>query len=225
MSTSHVTRRRFDPFLHNVDGAEQSSDLMAIQRVLAALEGKEVLMALDDGRLEVVEFKGPLTLIPDGPFDVDRGQPVAISYHREIRYAAFRTRIQAVTPHRIELERPQQVIFWPGRGNIRLESALGAQITLEHEGVLRPAQGVDISIGGVGVRLSDAQGITQEETLVVHLTFDEEIISLPAQVKSISRGGEGQRLGLAFSAPCDSLMWRIQEALQRGQARHLPPHI
>ncbi|MFN3201756.1 MAG: PilZ domain-containing protein [Bradymonadia bacterium] len=225
MADSSSRRNRFDPFLHNVDGAEQSREPLVVQRILAALEGKEVLLAVDDGRLEVVRYQGPLTLIPEGPFSIGLGQPVSISYHRELRYAAFRSRVQSTEGGQLRLERPAQVIFWPGRESIRVDSTLGAQITLEHDGDLYPAQGLDISMGGVGVKVTGPEALGAGETLVVHLSFDQEQLQLPAHVRSVHQSGEYKRLGLEFGAASDALAVRIRHALQYGTARALHPKI
>jgi len=192
----------FDPFLNDIPGAEVARDTASVHRALLLLHRQEVLVATADGELFTGRMEEPLALRFSGDFDLGRGDQVAISDQRGIELIGFRATVGAVLvdggARLARLFVPQVAIFYPGRQHVRIEGDLGADVTLETENDLLNARGLDVSIGGIGVLVSAADGFLVGQTFLVHLTFDGTRVSLPARARSAEVVGDDVRLGLRF---------------------------
>lgn len=208
----------FDPFLRDTDGADVAEDEEGVMRALSAVRSKEVVVACD-----AASFVGTgvvsdhLTVEVRGHCPVKVGQELAVSDHRGFRYVGYRAVVGAVCPEAgrtiLRLFTPRTAVFYPGRRFVRLDGVLGAHITVEVDQELIEAEGVDISMGGVGLIIPSEAGFVVGEAFLVHMRFPDATLSLPAIVRSADVRARQLRLGVEF-AGCDAhLQARIRTAL------------
>ncbi|MCK6570848.1 PilZ domain-containing protein [Myxococcota bacterium] len=215
----------FDPFLQELVGTEIVHDLDGIRRAVASMVGREVMIAADAGELTVARCTGALSFFVDAPavrFEV--GDTVAITDHRGVQFVGFRATVGAVVREGdgvvVKLFVPREAVFYPGRRHVRLDGTLGADVVLEYDDQVTVARGVDVSMGGIGVRTDANDGFVIGQVFTVHLNFGDGTLSLPARVRTAVVLGEDVRLGLEFAARNEELERRIRSALVR--AGHAP---
>ena len=215
----------FDPFLKELVGTEIVGDLDGIRRAVASMVGREVMVAADAGELVVARCTGALTFSVDAPavrFEV--GDAVAVTDHRGVQFVGFRATVGAVVRDGdglvVKLFVPREAVFYPGRRHVRLDGTLGADVVLEYDDQVTVARGVDVSMGGIGVRTDANDGFVIGQVFTVHLNFVDGTLSLPARVRTAVVLGEDVRLGLEFAARNEELERRIRSALVR--AGHAP---
>ncbi len=208
----------FDPFLRETDGAEVAHDTDGVMRAIAAVQGREVVVACD-----AVNFVGTamvcdhLGMEMAGPCPIEVGQEVAVSDHRGLRYVGYRAVVGAVYPTRgrtmLRLFTPRSAVFYPGRRFVRLDGSLDAHVVVEVDDELIPARGIDISMGGLGLMIPASAGFVVGQSFIVHMRFPDGTLSLPAQVRSASVEIEGIRLGVEFAGHDAQLHARVRTAL------------
>jgi hypothetical protein len=215
----------FDPFLQELVGTEIVHDLDGIRRAVASMVGREVMIAADAGELTVARCTAALSFFVDAPavrFEV--GDTVAITDHRGVQFVGFRATVGAVVRDGdgvvVKLFVPREAVFYPGRRHVRLDGTLGADVVLEYDDQVTVARGVDVSMGGIGVRTDANDGFVIGQVFTVHLNFGDGTLSLPARVRTAVVLGEDVRLGLEFAARNEELERRIRSALVR--AGHAP---
>jgi hypothetical protein len=215
----------FDPFLKELVGTEIVGDLDGIRRAVASMVGREVMVAADAGELVVARCTGSLTFSVDAPavrFEV--GDAVAVTDHRGVQFVGFRATVGAVVRNGdglvVKLFVPREAVFYPGRRHVRLDGTLGADVVLEYDDQVTVARGVDVSMGGIGVRTDANDGFVIGQVFTVHLNFGDGTLSLPARVRTAVVLGEDVRLGLEFAARNEELERRVRSALVR--AGHAP---
>lgn len=222
----HSTHRApgFDPFLHDVRGAEVLEDAAGLGLATQRLVGREVLVAGDGGRVEVAVMSGPQSLRLSGPCPFAEGEPIAITDHNGLRYTGLRTAVATFRDTAggavIRLRAPSVAVFYPGRRHVRLSGDLGARIELDCEGGPIDARALDISMGGVGLSVSREDGFVIGETFDVCLHLDDGVLRLPARVRSAVVFDDEVRLGVEFAAhaPVERLSRRLHAALHARQA-------
>ncbi len=215
----------FDPFLQELSGTEVVGDLDGIRRAVASMVGREIMLAADAGDLVVARCTGSLTFAVDEPvraFEV--GDTIAVTDHRGVQFVGFRATVGAIVPSGdgviVKVFVPREAVFYPGRRHVRLDGTLGADVVLEYEDQVTVARGVDVSMGGIGVRTDADDGFIIGQVFTVHLNFGDGTLSLPARVRTAVVLGEDVRLGLEFAARNEELERRIRSALVR--AGHAP---
>lgn len=215
----------FDPFLKVLDGTEIIHDLDGIRRAVATMVGREVMVAADAGELTVARCKEALSFVVDAPavrFDV--GDTVAVTDHRGVQFVGFRATVGAIVHEGagvvIKLVVPREAVFYPGRKHVRLDGTLGADVALEFDDQVTVARGVDVSMGGIGVRTDANDGFAIGQVFTVHLNFGDGTLSLSARVRTAVVLGEDVRLGLEFATRNEEFEYRVRSALIR--AGHTP---
>ncbi len=214
----YETPSGFDPFLRDNQGADVAEDEEGVMRATAAVQSREVVLAC-----EAVNFVGTgvvtdhLTVEVRGPCPIKVGHEIAVSDHRGIRHIGYRAVVRAVCPddHRILLRlfTPRTAVFYPGRRFTRIEGSLGADVTVEIDGELVVAEGIDVSMGGLGLIIRSDVGFVVGESFLVHMRFPDGTLSLPAIVRSASVRGPLLRLGVEFAGGDAQLQRRIRDAL------------
>ncbi len=205
-------KQGFDPFLRELEGAEVATDTASMERALRFLTAKELVVASGDGRLEVGFLQDPRHLeFQRCPFFP--GSDLALSDHQGIHYVGVRVRAAHQLGEVLFLEPPQMAVFFPGRRQLRLDGALGAQAILECENELIPARAIDLSMGGMGLRIALGEYQIAQE-LIIHLQIREQSFSLPAQIRNVRRDEEEIRLGLQFGIHSEALSSMIREAVR-----------
>ncbi len=208
----------FDPFLRDRDGAELATDSAGISRGVDSMLGREVVVAVEEAEWAgTARMDAPLTLRFSGPCPVRTGQQIAVSDHRGLRYVGMRARVRALYRegrHVVaRLEAPDGVLFYPGRGEVRLDGTLGASVVLEFDDELVPARGVDISASGVGLLIPALAGFVTGAGFTVHMRFADDCIELPAIVRSAHVVDDSIRLGVEFAGHHPLLESRVRQAL------------
>ena len=208
----------FDPFLQDLGGVESVSDLDSIRRAVASMIGREVMLATHEGDLIVARGVEPLVFQVEGDTPLAVGQTVALTDHRGVQFVGFRATIGAIVQasegRHVRLFVPREAIFYPGRRHVRIDGTLGADVVLEFDDQVTVARGVDVSMGGVGVRTAASDGFIIGQIFTVHLHFGDGSLSIPARVRTAMVLGEDVRLGLEFAARNDELERRLRAALR-----------
>ncbi len=208
----------FDPFLRHTEGAEVADDEDGIARALAAVKGREVVIACDEASYVGTAMAADhLTLEVTGPCPLRVGHEIAVSDHRGLRWVGYRAVVGAVYRENgkqmLRLFTPLTAVFYPGRRHVRLDGALGAHIVIEVDDELVPARGADISMGGLGLVLPHDCGFVVGQSFTVHVRFADCTLTLPAQVRSASVSTTGVRLGVEFAGHHPELHEKIRRAL------------
>jgi hypothetical protein len=207
----------FDPFLREVTGAEVVTDLDSIRRAVARMVGREIMLATDDGDLIVARGIEALTVRIEDDVDLVVGQTIALTDHRDVQFVGFKATIGALqreVDHRIvRLFVPREAVFYPGRKHVRIDGTLGADVVLEFDDQVTVARGVDVSMGGIGVRTDAQDGFVIGQVFTVHMHFGDRSLSLPARVRTAVVLGEDVRLGLEFAARNEEFERRVRGAL------------
>jgi hypothetical protein len=199
----------FDPFLHSIEDAELASDPETVHHVLRRMTGREVMVGTLSGQVVVARLVGATTLEFDRPPPITPDEEVAVTDHRTLpdgsaQYLGFRALVGGIERTgkgwvaRTFL--PRQCYLHPGRSHARLDFGLEAELEIELENERVPARGVDVSPGGLGVRVPAEFGFLTGRKLRVHFRFSDQIIQVPAEVRSAVMRDEGEtvRLGLQF---------------------------
>lgn len=207
----------FDPFLRELEGAERVADLDGIRRAVDSMLGREVMLATDDGEVVVGRCHEPLCVRVPGDVPVEIGQTVSVTDHRDVQYVAFRAVVGAIQQEAgvriLRLFVPREAFFYPGRRHVRIDGVLGADLILEFDDQLTVARGVDVSMGGIGVRVAASDGFVIGKIFTVHMHFSDGPVSLPARVRTAVVAGDDVRLGLEFAARSEALERRVRSAL------------
>lgn len=218
LAPAQPTLAPFDPFLRQVEGAEQVTDTDSIRRAVGSMVGREVMLATDAGELVVASGLEPLAFRVADEVELTIGQAVALTDHRDVQFVGFRAVIGAIQRDEdgrvVRLFVPREAVFFPGRRHVRIDGALGADVVLEWEDQVTVARGVDVSMGGIGVRTDVRDGFCIGQIFTVHLHFGDRSLSLPARVRTAVVLGEDVRLGLEFAARHEEFERRIRAALR-----------
>ncbi|MFZ4735362.1 MAG: PilZ domain-containing protein [Bradymonadia bacterium] len=223
LALSPVTPSPFDPFLRSTEGAESVRELDAICRGLESMLHRDVLLASPDGVICVARCEGPLAFVVPAPglrASVSAGDSLAISDHRGVQYVGFHAVVAQVERlddggARVTVLRPAEALFYPGRRHLRLDGALGAEVELGMEGRRTRATGVDVSMGGIGVRIPLDEGFVIGQIFTVHLDFGGARVALPARVRTALVVDGEIRLGLEFAGRSEGLEHRLLDALRK----------
>jgi hypothetical protein len=209
--------------LRSNKGAESVRELDAICRGLESMLHRDVLLASPDGAISVARCEGPLVFIVAAPGfrgAISAGDSLAVSDHRGVQYVGFHAVVAQVEglddgSDRVTVLRPAEALFYPGRRHVRLDGALGAEVELGMEGRRTRASGVDVSMGGIGVRIPLDEGFVIGQVFTVHLDFGGVRVALPARVRTALVVDGEIRLGLEFAGRSEGLEHRVLEALRK----------
>ncbi len=209
----------FDPFLREVEGAERVTDLDGVRRAVSTLLGREVMVGTDGAELLIARCIEPLTLRMEQLADIRPGTTVAVSDHRGVQFVGFRAAVGSVVHEAgatlLRLFVPSEAYFYPGRRYVRIDGAMGADVVLEYDDQIMPARTMDVSMGGIGLRIPASDGFVIGQVFIVHLNFSDATLSLSARVRTAVVEGEEVRLGLEFAARSPMLEERIRSVLSR----------